>query len=154
LATPVCGAGAKPAGALTTSFLSICAKVKDNRLLPAGFLPLAERTQIANALGADYHLAEDVAPVGVAADSDYRTGGGDSVTYQVPLSQLRGRPAAVRATLYFQATPPYYLQDRFCTSTSEDTARLYYLTGKLDVAATSIRDWKLQVGASARAVIP
>ena len=35
---PVCGVGAKPAGELTTSFLSICAKVKDNRILPQGFL--------------------------------------------------------------------------------------------------------------------
>jgi hypothetical protein len=60
----------------------------------------------------------------------------------------------VRATLYYQATPPYYLQDRFCTSKSDDTARLYYLTGKLDVAATRIRDWKLQVGASAQAAVP
>ena len=78
----------------------------------------------------------------------------DTVTYRIPLGQLRGRPAAVRATLYYQATPPYYLQDRFCTSRSEDTARLYYLTGKLDVAGTPIRDWKLQVGKTARVEIP
>jgi len=151
---PVCGAGAKPAGELTTSFLSICAKVKDNRLLPEGFLPLENRTQIAHALGADRHLAEDVAPTAVGDDPDYRSGGSDTVTYRIPVSQLRGRPAAMRATLYYQATPPYYLQDRFCTSNSPDTARLYYLTGKLDVAASPIRDWKLQVGASARVGIP
>ena len=76
VAAPVCGIGAKPAGELTTSFLSLCAKVKDNRLLPVGFLPLAERTQIAEALGADHHLAEEVAPVAVGDDPDYRTGGG------------------------------------------------------------------------------
>jgi hypothetical protein len=33
-----CGPGVTTAGALTTSFLSICGKVKDDRLLPHGFL--------------------------------------------------------------------------------------------------------------------
>jgi hypothetical protein len=151
---PVCGNGAKPAGELTTSFLSLCAKVKDNRLLPSGFLSLEDRTRIAEALGANHELADDVSPVAVDDDPDYQTGGADTVTYRVPLAQLRGRAVAVRATLYYQATPPYYLQDRFCTSRSEDTSRLYYLAGRLDVAATPIKDWKLQVGTSARVDIP
>jgi hypothetical protein len=154
VATPVCGIGAKPAGELTTSFLSICAKVKDNRLLPSGFLPLEDRISIADALGANHELAEEVAPVEVGDDPDYRNGGADTVTYRIPLAQLNNRAVAVRATLYYQATPPYYLQDRFCTSRSEDTARLYYLTGRLEVAATPIKDWKLQVGTSARVGIP
>ena len=154
VATPVCGIGAKPAGELTTSFLAICAKVKDNRLLPSGFLPLEDRISVADALGANHELAEEVAPVEVGDDPDYRSGGADTVTYRIPLSQLRGRAVAVRATLYYQATPPYYLQDRFCTSRSEDTARLYYMTGRLEVAATPIKDWKLQVGTSARIGIP
>ena len=59
-----------------------------------------------------------------------------------------------RAALYYQATPPYYLQDRFCTSRGEDTARLYYMAGRLDVAATPIKDWKLKVGPTAQARIP
>ena len=46
-------------GQLTTSFLSICAKVKDNRLLPAGFLAARRAHQIAQALGADDELAEE-----------------------------------------------------------------------------------------------
>lgn len=154
VAEPVCGIGAKPAGALTTSFLSICAKVKDNRLLPNGFLPVEDRTRIAEALGANHELAADVSPVAVGDDPDYQTGGADTVTYRIPLAALRGRPVAVRATLYYQATPPYYLQDRFCTSRSEDTERLYYLAGRLNVAATPIKDWKMQVGTSARVDIP
>ena len=85
---------------------------------------------------------------------DYRTGGADTVTYRVPLAQLGGRAVAVRATLYYQATPPYYLQDRFCTSRSEDTARLYYLAGRLNVPATPIKDWKLKVGPTAQARVP
>jgi len=154
VSAPVCGIGVKPEGELTTSFLSLCAKVKDNRLLPAGFLPLEDRVSISDALGADHELAEEVAPVAVGDDPDYRNGGGDTVTYRIPLAQLRGRAVAVRAALYYQATPPYYLQDRFCTSRSEDTARLYYVAGRLDVAATPIKDWKLKVGPTAQARIP
>ena len=61
-----------PAGPFTTSFLSICARVKDNRILPDGFLPVAERERIAHALGADEDLAQDVEPFGVGDDPDYR----------------------------------------------------------------------------------
>ena len=46
VAAPVCGPGAKPSGPLTTSFLSGCTKVKDNRMLPHGFLKLQERIEI------------------------------------------------------------------------------------------------------------
>jgi hypothetical protein len=151
---PVCGGHAKPEGKLTTSFLSICAKVKDNRLLPHGFLSLEERAKIATALGAKPDLAQDVAPVAVGDDPDYRDGGKDEVIYRVKLGELPGEPASVRATLYYQAAPPYYLQDKFCTSRSEDTARLYYMTGKLDLAASPIEDWKLKVGRTAQAPVP
>jgi hypothetical protein len=152
--TPSCGAHAEPDGPLTTSFLSLCAKVKDNRLLPDGFLPLAERTAIASALGAKPDLAEDVAPAGTGGDPDYVTGGGDSIQYRVPLADLSGKPAQLRARLYYQAIPPYYLQDRFCTARSLDTKRLYYLAGKLEVASGPLKDWKLQVGNTATAAVP
>ena len=45
--------------------------MKDNRLLPSGFLPLDDRISIADALGADHELAEEVAPVAVGDDPDY-----------------------------------------------------------------------------------
>src|SRR5262249_19789277 len=143
---PRCAAHEPPKGRLTTSFFSICSKVKDNRLLPHGFLGQDERKKIAMALGAGPDLAEDTDPVGVNDDPDYETGGGDSLVYRVPVAELRGkRPAAVQATLYYQPTPPFFLQDRFCTSGSEDTRRLYYLAGKLDLAGTPAQDWKLKV---------
>ena len=72
---------------------------------------------------------------GVGDDPDCAQGGGDETLYRIPLAELGGEPASVRAALYYQATPPYYLQDRFCTSKSEDTKRLYYIAGKLDVSA-------------------
>ena len=58
------------------------------------------------------------------------------------------------ATLYYQATPPFYLQDRFCTSNSADTKRLYYLAGNLKLAGTPAEDWKLRVTGSGPVPIP
>lgn len=144
---PVCGVGAEPQGELTTSFLSICATVKDNRILPAGTLPLSGRVAIAEALGADRDLAHEAGPQAVGEDPDYVSGGGDTVRYAVPLASLPpgADPASVRATLYYQAQPPFYLQDRFCTSRSADTDRLRYMVGHLDLAGTRAADWKLEI---------
>jgi hypothetical protein len=153
---PRCGIGEPPQGPLTTSFLSVCRIVKDNRLLPHGFLGLNDRKRIAVALGAKEDLAEDTAPVGVGDDPDYRTGGGDALIYRVPLAALTGtrKPAAIQATLYYQATPPFYLQDRFCTSNSADTKRLYYIAGQLNLAGTPAQDWKLRVVTSGPVSLP
>lgn len=143
--TAICGHDAKPAGPLTTSFLSICAEVKDNRLPPKGYLPLDGRIDIALALGAGKDLAEDAGFTAVGDDPDYGSGGGDTVTYKVDLSEIRGKPATVQATLYYQATPPFYLQDRFCTATGSDTERLYFLAGHLNLTGTESENWKLSV---------
>src|SRR5262245_1315293 len=148
-----CGARARPAGELTTSFLSRCAMVKDNRLLPQGFLPLDTRKQIAAALGAGEDLAEEAGASEVDNDPDYEAGGGDAILYRVPVAELAGTPATVQATLYYQATPPYFLQDRFCTASGDDTRRLYYLAGKLQLAGTAAQDWKLSVVTSGRVQI-
>lgn len=142
---PQCGLHVPVRPPLTTSFLSICGKAKDNRILPSGFLPLAERTAIAEALGAGADLADDVEPFGVEDDPDYQEGGGDSLVYEIDPAELSGVPAAMRATLYYQATPPFYLQDRFCTSKSEDTRRLYFLAGHLNLEGTAAQSWKLEV---------
>ena len=152
--SPRCGLDVPPRPPLTTSFLSICGRVKDNRILPHGFLALPERTRIAEALGARADLARDVEPFGVGNDPDYRNGGGDSLRYEVDLRELAHPPAGVRATLYYQATPPFYLQDRFCTSQSDDTQRLYFLAGHLNLEGTAAEDWKLEVVSSGAVAIP
>jgi hypothetical protein len=157
----LCGPDATPRGKLTTSFLSICAKVKDNRILPQGFLGLPARQQISAALGADDDMAKESGPTAVGNDPDYVssdpnavTGGADSIEYRVPLADLNGTPASVVATLYYQATPPFFLQDRFCTSNTADTKRLYYLGGKLNLAGTPADNWKLRVTTSGPVRVP
>jgi len=147
-AESTCGLDVAPRPPFTTSFLSICAHVKDNRILPHGFLPLAERVAIAGALGAGPDLARDSGPHGVDGDPDYVGGGGDRLRYAIDRSELAGRPVAVVATLYYQAIPPYYLEDRFCTSRSEDTQRLYFLAGHLNLDGTAAESWKLEVAST------
>ena len=150
-----CGPHAKPQGPLTTSFLSICAKVKDNRLLPSGFLKLEDRIAISKALGADEAMAIESGAEEVGDDPDYRTGGSDSLLYRIPRAELGGKEAAaVQATLHYQATPPFYLQDRFCTSRGPDTRRLFYLAGKLNLTGTLAQDWKLRVVTSGPVSVP
>jgi hypothetical protein len=149
-----CGVDAKPVGELTTSFLSICAKLKDNRLLPSGFLSLPQRVEISRALGANEAMAEDTSPVGVDGDPAYQKGGGDSFRYQIALADIPGTPASVEAVFYYQATPPFFLQDRFCTATGTDRDRLAYLSGALNLAQTPAQDWKLLLVDSGRIVVP
>lgn len=157
VAAPVCGHAAAPAGELTTSFLSICAEVKDNRILPAGYLPLADRTAIATAFGAGADLAEDAGSTAIGDDPDYRSsGGGDTIVYRVPLADLPAGavPASVSATLSYQATPPYYLQDRFCSATGPDVERLRFLVAHLDLDGTEAESWKLDLVSTGPVPIP
>src|SRR5436305_4443017 len=155
VAAPVCGRKVKGEGQLTPSFLSMCGMVKDNGIVPQGFLPLAQRVEIAKKLGADDKMAEESGPDDeTARDPDYATGGSDSLTYRVPLADIKGTPAALQATLYYQPTPPFYLQDRFCTSNSGDTKRLFYVAGKLDLTGTASQDWKLRVVTSGPVSVP
>jgi hypothetical protein len=149
-----CGLDAEPTPPFTTSFLSICGHVKDNRLLPEGFLPLARRVAIARALGAQDDLARESGAHGVGSDPDYVHGGGDSLLYEIDLAEVRGTPASLRATLFYQAMPPYFLQDRFCTSKSEDTQRLYFLAGHVNLDGTAGEGWKLEVVGSGKVPVP
>ena len=83
----------------------------------------------------------------VGDDPDYTDGrGGDTLDYWIPMSAFGDKePAAVRATLHYQATPPFYLQDRFCNGEGADRDRLYHLASLLDTAGTPIEDWKFRM---------
>ena len=154
---PQCGLDAEPAGELTTSFLSICTEVKDNRLLPHGYLPQDERIDIALALGADKEMAIDAGSTAVGDDPDYADGAGkgtDSLVYRVASDALTGTPSSVRVQLYFQATPPFYLQDRFCTAQGDDRDRLYFMSGHLNLDGTTAEGWKLLVADTGKVAIP
>lgn len=152
-----------PGWSLTTSFLSICAQAKDNRLLPQGFLVFEDRLAAARlfttapgeAAGPEAEhmavmLAKENGSWGVGDDPDYRStdglpyGGSDTFEYAIRLADIPGTPHSVSASLHYQAIPPFYLQDRFCTATGDDRNRLYYLTGKLNLDEIA-KDWKLTI---------
>lgn len=140
-----CGRHAPATGELTTSFLSVCGTLKDNRLLPKGFLPLDQRVKISHALGAGDDMAEDAGAIGTGNDPAYVSGGGDTFAYRIPVGDLSGVPAKVSATLYFQAIPPFFLQDRFCTAKGTDADRLRFVTSQLKLDDTRAAKWKLNM---------
>ena len=86
-------------------------------------------------------------PEGAAVkDTDFGPGR-DSVTYQMDLPWgLDPRNLSVRATMYYQAIPPYWLHQRFSLAPDGPaTRRLYYLASHLNTVGTAIEDWKLKL---------
>jgi hypothetical protein len=154
-----------PRGRLTTSFLSLADVVKDNRLLPRGWTPsvaLAEKEGLGSpklsAEALTHHILPDLpdGKGGQVNDPWYKPktdggkgGGGDELTYAIPLADIHGVPASVRVTLYYQSIPPFYLQDRFCTTPKQpDTARLFFVAGHTSLDGTRAEGWKLKVVSS------
>jgi hypothetical protein len=86
------------------------------------------------------------------------------VEYVAALGPDLARAAEVRATLYSQSIPPFYLQERFRDANcgpraSDDIRRLHYLTSHLNVDAVTgidgaqpMQDWKLRVTGTSRAI--
>src|SRR5271156_714207 len=111
-----------PEGFLTTSFIALDHKVKDNRLQPLGWSPT----------GPD---AKETGPVGTCVtnnvcDPGYQNGSGANlVRYQIPLTACRNAACVkaatnVSATLYYQTIPHYYLEQRATDAKGIDTERL------------------------------
>ena len=134
-------------GHFTTSFLSLFDNIKKNRLLPRGWKPNGP------------HAAATRPHGSAAKDPDYFSGCGcDTIIYRVPLSKVGGA-AKVRAQIFYQTIPPYYLRQRFTDTydpsthtAAENTQRLMDFIGKLNVNATEIHDWKLLVAGTTRSI--
>jgi hypothetical protein len=134
-------------GHFTTSFLSLYDNIKKNRLLPRGWKPTGP------------HAAE-TKPHGAAAnDPDYLNGCGcDTIIYKIPLSKVPNA-AKVRAQLFYQTIPPYYLHQRFTDTydpsthnAAENTQRLMDFVARLNVGATEIHEWKLLVAGTTHSI--
>ena len=139
-------------GDLSTSFVRGCRTVKDNRLLPKGWKAdgpgggLTGRYLKATHPGAD-----------TAGDPRYADGSGsDEVTYRVELpAGVDASKLRVRATLYYQAMPPYYLRNLFTTAPDGPaTQRLHYLTSHLNLKGTPAEGWKLRITSAESNVAP
>jgi hypothetical protein len=137
-------------GNFTTSFIRRDRAVKDNRLLPRGWT--ATGPDPASLSGEFLH---STFPEGDAAkDPVYLNGSGTSVVrYEIPLSALANgtdrSKLTVKATLYYQSIPPYYLMQRFEQAPGGvGTQRLLYLTSRLKTKGTPIEGWRLLIAAS------
>jgi hypothetical protein len=131
-------------GKFTTSFLRRDVEFKDNRLLPIGWTHEGPDPTL------KHFFLEATYPKGRAAsDKVYLAGKGQSVVrYRVALpAGVDPATVLVKATLYYQSTPPYYLQDRFKTP-GPNGHRLEYLAGHLDLSNTPLKDWKLEIASS------
>jgi mono/diheme cytochrome c family protein len=137
-------------GRFTTNFTRRFEIVKDNRLLPIGWTEHGPDPSLNGRFLAATH------PEGSAADDpDYRDGlGTDRVAYRVTLpAGVDAATCTVQATLYYQATPPYYLDQRFRAAPHGDaTRRLYYLASNLTLAGRPAEHWKLPIVSTATAV--
>lgn len=141
---------------MTTSFLRRDYQLKDNRLLPFGWTsegPLrADKSPYIPAA-----FLEQTHPIQVGKDPAYADGSGTSVVrYEVPLPIGPGLDPSnltVTATLYYQAIPPYFLNDRFKQAPNGPaTKRLYWLTSNLQTQGTAIENWKLRIMSSSQPV--
>jgi hypothetical protein len=136
-------------GNYTTSFIRRNEIPKDNRLLPRGW---TKEGPAPKSLSGEF-LHATFAEGEAASDPAYQNGSGTSVVrYEVPLSRLAKADSSkltVKATLYYQAIPPYYLTQRFEQAPhAPGTQRLFYLTSRLNTAGTPIEGWKLLVANS------
>jgi hypothetical protein len=134
-------------GRFTTSFIRRDQMVKDNRLLPIGWTAHGPDPSLNGRYLASTHAEH------VDGDADYEDGQGtDRITYRVTLPPgVDAARCTVQATLYYQAIPPSYLNDRFkAAPNGAATQRLYYLASHLKLEGTPAENWKLKIG-SARA---
>ena len=135
--TLLCDAG----GRMTTSFVRGCKRLKDNRLLPRGWRADGPDPS----LDGEYLEATHPGPV-AAEDPRYADGSGsDEIVYDVTLpAGVSAEGLTVKATLFYQALPPYYLENLFATAPDGPaTRRLHYLCSHIDLTGTPIEGWKL-----------
>ncbi|MCA9259277.1 MAG: hypothetical protein KDA61_08765 [Planctomycetales bacterium] len=127
----------------TTSFLHGCSVVKDNRLLPRGWKKEGPNPALTG------HFLEATWPKG-RATQDPRYGdssGSDHVQYRMTLPEgIERDRVMVKAELFYQAIPPYFLKQIFDASPKGNAAqRLHFLCGNANLDGTPIENWKLPV---------
>jgi hypothetical protein len=130
-------------GELTTSFVRGCETAKDNRLLPRGWKKSGPGPELTGRFLEATHPDPET-----LKDPHYADGSGtDEVTYRIALpAGVNATGLTVRATLYYQAMPPYYLANLFGTAPDgASTRRLHSLLAHLDLKGTPMEGWKLKL---------
>jgi hypothetical protein len=132
--------------AFSTSFVHRVHTIKDNRLLPKGW----RDSKVFEAMGDVLYQFVEATDPHVSGDPDYMDQGADfpgmdNLQYVATLPDgVQTSNLSVRVSMYYQATPPYYLYQRFSAAPNGvGTQRLYYLTSHLNLKGTPIENWKL-----------
>lgn len=137
----------------TTSFIHRVSHPKDNRLLARGWLS-RKYLESSGPVARQFLAASDPEGKSVLADPDFSDNDGkgatgiDHIRYVISLpAGIDKADVAVRATMYYQSIPPFYLQQRFrLAPEGEATRRLYYIASRLKTTKdTAIADWKLRL---------
>ena len=129
-------------GKITTSFVGLDHPLKNNRLLPRGWMRSGPYGEFTAPHGEAEHDPEYINSTGAT--------GADKIIYRIPLNERTRGAASVRVTLNYQSIPPYYLKDRFSIGKGAETQRLAYLTSHLNLDKTPIEGWKLPIAAATR----
>lgn len=134
----------------TTSFIHGCDIVKDNRLLPKGWTEEGPDPSL------NGYFLKSTYPGQVAKkDPRYQDGSGsDEVLYRITLpTGVDAARLQVRATLYYQAMPPYFLQALFTTAPDGPaTQRLHFMLSHFNHEESAVKNWKLPVTSAQAAV--
>jgi len=131
-----------PEGFLTTSFIALDHKVKDNRLQPQGWSSAGPHAEETGPVGTCITVARKQ-----SCDPDYENGSGANVVrYLIPLDRRNSGATTIRVTLYYQAMPPYFQQQRKSDATGIDTDRLVRFAKNLVVSGTPVANWALPIG--------
>jgi cytochrome c553 len=137
----------------TTSFIHRVSHPKDNRLLARGWLS-GKYLESSGPVVKQFLAASDPEGASVLADPDFSDNDGKGATGIDHIRYVMSLPAgveksdvAVKATMYYQSIPPFYLQQRFqLAPDGAATKRLYYIASRLKTTKdTAIADWKLQL---------
>lgn len=131
----------------TTSFVHRVHDVKDNRLLPQGWRMASVFKPQGEVM---FQFMEATDPKGTGNDPDYMDKGPefpgqDQIVYQITLPKgFNAKNLKVRATMYNQSIPPFWLHQRFTLAPDQPaTQRLFYMTSHLNLKGTAMEDWKL-----------
>lgn len=140
----------------TTSFIHRVHLIKDNRLLPDGWRVSSTFKDQGQVM---LQFMEATDPHFVGNDPDYQDQGPsfkgkDSLKYKIKLpKKYKGKKLRVKATMYFQAIPPYWLKQRFTLAPNgEATKRLHYLVSHLDLNDTPLEQWKFKINTAEKSI--
>lgn len=138
-------------GQFTTSFVRGCKCAKDNRLLPRGWKHEGPGPALTGRF-----LAATHPDAKTAQDPQYADGSGtDETLYRISLpAGVDPARVRVRATLYYQAIPPYFLRNLFETAPDGPaTQRLHHIAHNLNLAGRPIENWKLRIASAESAPV-